>query len=248
MEYKYIEYNHNAGGFVFKQDAFANENEALQECSDYLESVEENKLLSREAFNQTQEEMNVFYDWATSNGIRTKKENDMPYAWVADMKRIIRKKKNREMCVNSYMDSQGYTDFYSSYFDKDGKIVRVNYNSNCGNRGKNYMMAFNECAKHFAEQKLIAQTKERIVMLSIEYCHKMNLKFTSLEEACTLADNHSYNRLIETLEGKQIYQNVCDYCESFVIGDNRCGCGDTRLDLIIDGSFYAGYDYYVERY
>lgn len=48
--------------------------------------------------------------------------------------------------------------------------------------------------------------------------------------------------------GTEISIKFCDYCNDWTVGENRCSCGNRRVELIVDGNIIDGFFAYAEPY
>lgn len=50
-------------------------------------------------------------------------------------------------------------------------------------------------------------------------------------------------------EGTEIYlKNECENCNTYVVGNRRCSCGNRRISMVVDGNLLDGYSHYPEAF
>lgn len=49
-------------------------------------------------------------------------------------------------------------------------------------------------------------------------------------------------------DGKELEIKCCDFCDSWVVGEHRCSCGNRRMELTIEGNFLDGFYGYPSAY
>lgn len=96
--------------------------------------------------------------------------------------------------------------------------------------------------------------KENIVLdASVDYANKNNIDILGL------SDNEIINKVDEIAREnfrKEEYpdgtvvelDSECDYCETYVVGERRCECGNRRIAMTVDGDLLSGFYCYPEGY
>jgi len=63
---------------------------------------------------------------------------------------------------------------------------------------------------------------------------------TSLEEEIFVKENYP--------DGTEMGAPGCDECDTWIVGDNRCSCGNRRMSIIVDGDLKDGFYAYPEAW
>lgn len=95
-------------------------------------------------------------------------------------------------------------------------------------------------------KKKDAEAMERL-KLYMKYVTEHDLEVSSPGEIYKVVDDHAREEFRKNLIGEEIHIKCCDECSAYVVGERRCACGNTRVELVVEGSypnFYAGYERY----
>lgn len=50
-------------------------------------------------------------------------------------------------------------------------------------------------------------------------------------------------------DGTEIYlKNICNECDTYIMDERRCSCGNRRIDIIVEGNIVDGFCHYPEPY
>ena len=79
---------------------------------------------------------------------------------------------------------------------------------------------------------------------SIEYCVANGLDWTTSTAVDIATDHYAESKIKEAIEKGTVYSfDQCDSCSTWTAGENRCSCGNRRVDLTWDGIYPDVYIY-----
>ena len=53
---------------------------------------------------------------------------------------------------------------------------------------------------------------------------------------------------INSMNGMELNFDQCGECDSWIVGEHRCSCGNRRVDLEISGNIVDGFSSYPQAY
>lgn len=102
-------------------------------------------------------------------------------------------------------------------------------------------------------ERVIKQQEQKNLLLvrSIEYATKHNINIEGLttkaiiETVRSVAVDHYLAK--ELPMGTEINISCCSECSTYEMGEYRCGCGNTRISIVVEGDLVSGFYHYDER-
>lgn len=125
------------------------------------------------------------------------------------------------------------------YNDKDIDVsfnsVQVNY--------KNAIAIIKTAIEKYNEKDAKLE-KKRLMVISKAQEFNINAEnFNSFSDFECVVENEARKRYINENypDGEEIYIDCCDECNTWVIGEYRCSCGNRRIYIECDGNMFDGY-------
>lgn len=95
--------------------------------------------------------------------------------------------------------------------------------------------------------------ENKLLEASINYANKNNIDISGL------SDNKTVNKVNEIARENFLKEEYpdgtvveldgeCGYCETYVVGERRCECGNRRIAITVDGNLLSGFYCYPEVY
>lgn len=93
----------------------------------------------------------------------------------------------------------------------------------------------------------------KLLIKSIEYAtlHNIDIEdLTSDQIISTVCEYAKDEYLKENVpNGTEVYlKHACNECNTYIMGERRCSCGNRRIDIIVEGDIIEGFYYYPEPY
>lgn len=113
-----------------------------------------------------------------------------------------------------------------------------------------------ECYKRlshrFEAEKRQADKKNKLLVESIKYAteHQIDIEGLSTQEIVQKVDEEAKDAYLEKElpNGTKIdLTHECDECETYIMGEYRCDCGNCRISITVEGDILEGFYYYTER-
>lgn len=100
------------------------------------------------------------------------------------------------------------------------------------------------------EKKRVEETKLRKLAKAVAWAEENNVEYSSNDELFGLIDEKARQLWIDENypDGTEVDIKCCDGCNTWVIGEHRCSCGNRRMELTVEGNFFDGFDAYPEPY
>jgi hypothetical protein len=94
---------------------------------------------------------------------------------------------------------------------------------------------------------------DKLLIKSIEYASKNNLDIEDMSPKdiiYTVAEAAKENYLADNVPvGSEVYlKHECYECNTYIMGEHRCSCGNRRISIVVEGSLIDGFYHYPEAY
>jgi len=95
--------------------------------------------------------------------------------------------------------------------------------------------------------------KNKLFIESVKYATENGIDIEDYDEKSIIqiVDNHAKGKFLEDNypDGTEVYlKHVCYECNTWVVGERRCSCGNRRVRLEVEGNLLDGYLAYPEGY
>jgi hypothetical protein len=93
----------------------------------------------------------------------------------------------------------------------------------------------------------------KLLIKSIEYASKFEIDIDELntKEIIEVVGEEAKRRYLEEElpEGSEVHlKHACYECNSYIVGERRCSCGNRRIDIQVEGDLLEGFYHYPEPY
>ncbi|WP_442637882.1 hypothetical protein [Rossellomorea marisflavi] len=116
----------------------------------------------------------------------------------------------------------------------------------------NIVECYKRLSHRFEEEKRKSEKKNKLLVASIKYAteHQIDIEGLSSQEIVQTVDEEAKEAFLkeELPNGTEVeLKNECDECETYIMGEYRCDCGNSRISITVEGDILEGFYYYPER-
>jgi hypothetical protein len=117
----------------------------------------------------------------------------------------------------------------------------------------NIVELYDEISRQYKSKIKEMQKVDKLLIESIEYAikHEIDIEDLSPKEIISIVDEHAKNKYLEenVPDGTEVYlKHECYECNTYIMGERRCSCGNRRISIIVEGDLLEGYYHYPEAY
>lgn len=126
-------------------------------------------------------------------------------------------------------------------------------NLHCNKSPTNIVELYDTITNQYNRKIKEKENNNKLLIKSIEYAtlNNINIENRSTDQIINIVNEHAKEKYLkENLpDGTEVYlKHACYECDTYIMGERRCSCGNRRIDIIIEGNIVDGFYYYPEPY
>lgn len=206
----------------------------VQEIENEWNKIDEkNKIIQSKLEAQKLTELKEIKELLTKYNIRTNQSNGKHLSWF-------------ETNIASYFKVKYRPIIPTTRKQEDiihGLPITITYQTT--------LLQLYDAIKKEYDNQLSIRTRNRLMIVKcIEYATENRIDITEITDIPGYINNIAMRKWFEENypEGTCITHKLCDYCDTYYMGEHRCSCGNVRINVYAEGNLLDGFYQCEERY
>lgn len=215
--------------------------EVVELLREWEEIEEINSKISKDNYKKKWEELDEIGSFLGKRGVSIRKKNGRGFLKWFEVN--ILSELDGEYPV--YRDSLPVAHMWER--EVNGKLIKNNQSPT------SLVEIYDKVKAQYREMVQYDKDKYDKLAKSIEFAVKRGIDVTGARKTdiVNLVDDilvRDYRKK-ELPEGTVLELNGgCDFCREYIVGEDRCSCGNRRIFVAVEGDIIQGYDYSIEVY
>lgn len=117
----------------------------------------------------------------------------------------------------------------------------------------NIVELYDRIKRQYHNKKEEELKNNKLLVKSIKYAekHDIDIEYLNSKEIISVVADYAKDKYLEehVPDGSKIYlKHECDYCDTYIVGERRCSCGNRRIHIVVEGNLIDGFYHYPEGY
>jgi len=123
----------------------------------------------------------------------------------------------------------------------------------CNKSPTNIVELYDKITDQYNSKIKLKDKNDKLLIKSIEYAtlNNINIEDLSSEQIIDKVNEYAEDKYLKenVPDGTVIYlKHICNKCNTYIMGEKRCFCGNRRIDIIVEGNIVDGFCHYPEPY